>query len=102
MGNQIKIANLNDVPPGQASAFEVDGRSIALFNVDGTFYAIDDTCPHSGGPLSEGEVADGKVTCPWHSASFDLKTGEVLSPPADEAVKSYKVVVEGQDVKVEI
>src|SRR5262245_44009209 len=102
MAKLFKVAETKDLPPGRASAFDVDGRRIAVFNVGGTYYAIDDTCPHNGGPLSEGEVAETKVTCPWHAAEFDLKSGEVLSPPAFEGVKSYKVVVEGNDIKVEV
>ena len=102
MAKLIKIANANNLAPGKAAAAEIAGRRIAVFNVDGTFYALDDECPHAGGPLSEGHVKDCKVTCPWHEADFDLKTGAVLSPLAFEGVKSYRVVVEGSDVKVEI
>lgn len=102
MAKLVKITESNQLPPGRALALDVEGKRIAVFNVGGTFYAIDDTCPHSGGPLSEGEVAEGKVTCPWHAAEFSLKTGEVLSPPAFEGVQSYKVVVEGNDFKIEV
>ena len=80
----------------------MEGLTVAVFNVDGTYYAIDNTCPHSGAPLHEGEVCGLKVTCPWHAAEFDLKTGEVLAPPAYEGVRAFKVVVEGNDIKVEI
>ena len=102
MAKLIKIAEVKDVLPGQAAAFTVEGQRVALFNVEGTYYAIADTCTHAGGPLSEGEVQGTKVSCPWHGADFDLKTGAALGPPADEAVASYKVVVEGDDIKVEV
>jgi len=102
MARLVKIAERKDVVPGKAAAFEVEGQRIALFNVAGTYYAIADTCPHSGGPLSEGEVQGTKVTCPWHGAEFDLTTGAVLAPPAYEGVSSYKVMVEGNDIKVEV
>jgi len=102
MSKLVKVAHTKDLTPGKAAAVELEGNRIAVFNVEGVFYAIDDTCPHAGGPLSEGTVKDCKVTCPWHEADFDLKTGDVLSPPAFEGVKSYKVVVEGNDVKVEL
>ena len=102
MAKLVKIAQTNTITPGKATAVEVEGKRIALFNVDGAFFALDDECPHAGGPLSEGQVNGCKVTCPWHEADFDLKTGAVLSPPAFEGVKSYKVVVEGNDVKIEI
>jgi nitrite reductase/ring-hydroxylating ferredoxin subunit len=82
--------------------FEVGGKSIALFNVDGVFYAIDNTCTHRGGPLSEG-VLDGKeVTCPWHGAVFDVTTGQVLRPPAPRGISSYRTRVDGEDVEVEV
>src|SRR5260370_25998578 len=98
----LKIAQTKDVPPGQAAAFTIEGQKIALFNVEGTYHAIGDTCTHLGGPLSEGDVQGTMVTCPWHGADFDLKTGAVLGPPAQKGVPSYKVVVEGDDIKVEV
>src|SRR2546422_11511334 len=102
MAKLVKVTQTKNLAPGHAAAFDVEGQTIAVFNVNGTFYAIDDTCPHSGGPLSQGELEETKVTCPWHGAQFDLKNGEVLSPPAFEGVRSYKVVVEGEDIKVEV
>ena len=102
MAKLLKIAKTKDVPPGQAAAFTIEGQKIALFNVEGTYYAIGDTCTHRGGPLSEGDVQGTRVTCPWHGADFDLKTGAVLGPPAQKGVPSYKVVVEGDDIKVEV
>lgn len=102
MAKRIKVAETKDLPAGKAAAFDVEGKRIAVFNVDGTYYAIDDTCPHADGPLCEGEVQGDKVACPWHGAEFSLKTGEVLCPPAFEGVTPYKVVVEGEDIKVEV
>ena len=61
----LKIAKTKDVPPGQAAAFTIEGQKIALFNVEGTYHAIGDTCTHRGGPLSEGDVQGTRVTCPW-------------------------------------
>ena len=102
MAKLIKVTETKDLPPGKAAAFDVEGIRIAVFNVDGSYFAIDDTCTHDGGPLCEGEVNGLKVTCPWHGADFDLKSGAVLSPPDFDNVKSYKVVVEGSDLKVEV
>src|SRR5439155_17040565 len=102
MAKLIKVAETKDLPPGSAAAFEVEGQSIALFNVAGTFYAIDDTCPHSGGPLSQGQVEGAKVTFSWHEANFELSTGKGLCGPAFENFRSYKVVVEGNEIKVEV
>jgi nitrite reductase/ring-hydroxylating ferredoxin subunit len=79
-------------------AFE--GEQVALFNVDGTIYAISDSCTHIGGQLSEGEVEGTIVTCPLHGATFDLTTGSSESPPADEPVTSYQVQVEGDEIQV--
>ena len=102
MGQLIKIAEANDVPAGTTKAVEADGRRIALFNSDGSYYAIDDVCTHRGGSLSEGEVNGTVVTCPWHGATFDITTGNALEPPATEGVVSYRVQVDGNDIKVEL
>ena len=102
MAKLIKIAAVSDVPPGQAAAVTVEGRRIALFNVEGTYYAVGDTCTHRGGPLSKGAVQGTQVTCPWHGADFDLKTGAALGPPAQQGIPSYKVVVENDDIKIEL
>src|SRR5437870_203177 len=100
MAQFIKIASTTDLAPGEAKCVEVAGKKIALFNLDGTFFAIDDTCTHRGGPLSEGEVSGEEVTCPWHGAVYNIKIGEVLGPPAPRGVASYAVRVQGSDVEV--
>jgi nitrite reductase/ring-hydroxylating ferredoxin subunit len=102
MGQLIKVAEANDVPPGTAKAIEADGHRIALFHSGGSYYAIDDVCTHRGGALSEGEVDGTVVTCPLHGATFDITTGSVLGRPASEGVVSYRVQVDGNDIKVEL
>jgi nitrite reductase/ring-hydroxylating ferredoxin subunit len=102
MGRLVKIAETTEVPPGTARAVDVEGRAVALFNIDGTYYAIDGTCTHRGGPLSEGEVDGTVVTCPWHGARYDVTTGQVLGPPASKGVARYSVRVDGNDVKIEL
>lgn len=102
MAGFLKIAGTQDVPTGHGKMFSVGGKHIALFNIEGTYYAIDDTCTHKGGPLSEGEVEGGKVTCPWHGAIFDVITGEVVRPPAPVGVSRYNVRVAGDDIEIEI
>ena len=98
----IKAASIQDLPPGKAISVTVDHKTIALFNVSGEYFAIDDACTHAGGNLSEGEV-DGKiVTCPWHGETFDISTGAVLGPPATSNVGSYKVTLNGNDIYIEI
>ena len=81
---------------------QVSGRAVAIYNVDGNMHAIDGTCTHRGGPLGEGELAGNVVTCPWHGARFDVTTGEVLGPPAPQAVISHRVTVEGDAIFVEV
>ena len=97
-----KVAKTEDLPAGQASMVEVDGKEIAVFNVGGSFHAIDNTCTHVGGPLCEGEIAGNEVTCPWHGAMFDVTTGQVLGPPAASSVSRYNVRVDGSDIEVEV
>jgi nitrite reductase/ring-hydroxylating ferredoxin subunit len=97
-----KVAKTEDIPPGKASMVEVDGKEIALFNVGGSFHAIDNTCTHVGGPLCEGEIEGNEVTCPWHGAMFDVTTGQVLGPPAAGNVIRYNVRVDGSDIEVEV
>ena len=102
MSELIRVVSKTDVAPGSSLAVEVHGRQVAVFNADGIFYALGGTCTHRGGPLSEGELEGTTVTCPWHRAQFDLKTGSVLTPPAPQGVPSYKVVIEGDDISIEI
>jgi nitrite reductase/ring-hydroxylating ferredoxin subunit len=102
MAKAIKVAQTGDLAPGTGKVVQAEGRSIALFNVDGTFFAIDNTCTHRGGPLGEGVLTGGTVECPWHGAQFDVKTGAVTGPPAPSGVRSFPVSVEGSDVVVEL
>ena len=102
MAGFVKVAKSDEIQPGLGKMVAVDGKKIALFNVAGAFYAIDDTCTHRGGPLSDGELHGKEVTCPWHGAVLDVTTGQVLRPPAPRGVSSYNVRVEGADIEVEI
>ena len=102
MAEYMKVAKTSELTPGKGTVVDVNGKKVALFNVGGSFYAIDDTCTHRGGPLSEGELDDKKVTCPWHGAVFDVTTGEFLGPPAPTGVARYNVRVEGADIEVEV
>jgi len=102
MAKTVKVAQTSDLSPGTGKVVQADGRNVALFNVEGTFYAIDNTCTHRGGPLGEGALSADTVECPWHGAHFNVKTGAVTSPPAPTGVRSFPVKVEGNDVLVEI
>jgi len=95
----VTVAKVSDVKEGEGKVVEANGKTIALFNVDGKFYAIDNTCKHKGGPLGEG-VCDGNiVTCPWHGWKYDVTTGV---SPVNPQVKmdTFEVQVEGEEVKV--
>ena len=102
MAEFVKAARTGEVAPGQARLVVVKGKEIALFNVDGAYFALANACTHEEGPLAEGEVEGHEVTCPWHGAKFDIRTGEVLCDPAYDAVARYNVRVTGTDIEVEI
>jgi len=102
MAGFVKVGKTTDLSPGQGKSVEVSGKKIAIFNVDGSYYAIDDACTHRGGRLSEGAVEGNQVVCPWHGAAFDVTSGEALTPPAPNGVSHYKTRVEGNDVEVEV
>ncbi len=95
------VAKVSEVGPGRLKQVELgDAKPICLANVGGAFYAISGECSHMGGPLAEGELEGTIVTCPWHGAMFDVTSGEVLGPPADNSVAKYEVRVEGDEVQV--
>jgi nitrite reductase/ring-hydroxylating ferredoxin subunit len=97
-----KVARAPDVPPGACRTVSVGDRALALCNVDGTFYALTNTCPHRGGPLGEGVLQAGELSCPWHGWTFDVKTGAMTRNPRLPAALTYPVRVEGDDVLVAI
>ena len=102
MAEFVKAIAKADLTAGHGVMVELQGKKIAIFNVDETFYAVDDTCTHVGGPLSEGKLDGTRVTCPWHGATFDVKTGTVHGPPASDGVHSYELKFEGEDVLVNV
>ena len=102
MAEFVKAVRAADLAPGTGTVVELNGVRIAIFNVDGAFYAMNDTCTHASGPLSEGELDGTVVTCPLHGATFDVKTGAVLGPPASDGVRSYEVKIEGEEVSVKV
>jgi nitrite reductase/ring-hydroxylating ferredoxin subunit len=97
----VKMATLDELPPGSAKEVEHDGRIYALFNVGGRILAIDGICPHQGGPLAEGPVEGTLVTCPWHGWQFELETGTM---PIGSRIKQsvYEVKVEGPAILVAV
>jgi nitrite reductase (NADH) small subunit len=101
MGDFVKICKTSDVKTGSGKSIEINGKAIAVFNVDGKFYAINDVCGHRGGPLSEGELDGNTVICPWHGWRYDVTSGANELVP-DFPTEKYAVKIEGDDVLVEI
>ena len=97
----VKVAILSELAPGTCKPVEAGGKVVALFNVDGNIYALDNTCLHRGGPLGEGSLNGDVVTCPWHGWEYNVRTGEKLNVPAVK-VATYPVQVEGNDIKVAV
>jgi nitrite reductase (NADH) small subunit len=99
MADFVRVAATSEIPVGQGKTLEVGGKQIAVFNCDGTFYAIDNICKHRGGPLGEGELDGVNVICPWHGWTYDVTSGACLEED-DCAVDKFEVKVEGDDVLV--
>lgn len=97
----IRVGRIDDIPAMEGRSAVVGNRKIAIFNLPDGFVAIDGACPHAGGPLADGIVADRCVTCPLHGRRIDLLTGEVNGGPED-AVTTYPVLVEGAELFVEV
>jgi nitrite reductase/ring-hydroxylating ferredoxin subunit len=97
----VKVATVEDVPPGTGKELAARGRVVALFNVDGTFYALDGVCPHAGGPLGNGLLRGNVVTCPWHGWQFDVTTGQHCLN-ANLRHQGFPVKLAGNDVLVEL
>jgi 3-phenylpropionate/trans-cinnamate dioxygenase ferredoxin subunit len=99
----VRIAAVEEVPEGTGKTFTISGHPIALFHINGTFYAIDDTCSHAEASLGEGEVDtdDMTVECPLHGSLFQLETGKPRTLPAYEPVSTYTVKIEGSEVFVD-
>ncbi len=100
MSDYITVAKVADLKSGERTVVEIKGRYIAIFNVGGTYYAIEDVCTHDDGPLAEGELDGVQIECPRHGARFDITTGKVLSMPATQDVQRFEVRLEGDDVQV--
>jgi nitrite reductase (NADH) small subunit len=95
----FSVAAAESLKPGTGRTVHVRGREFALYNLDGEFHAIDDLCPHRGGPLGAGLLENGSILCPLHGWSFDLKTGHCRSNP-EKPVQSYPVRVENGEVQI--
>ena len=99
MAEFLKVAEIADVPPGTVKHVKLLGRNIALCNVDGEFFAMDDFCSHRGAPLSQGWLAGHILECPWHGWKFDVRTGGVTLDPR-MCNQTFEVKVEGEDILI--
>lgn len=100
---KIIAGKVSDISEGKLHKISIDGKDILVTNIGGSYYAMDDTCTHSGASLSEGKLEGTSAICGWHGAQFDCKTGKLEKFPAKiNDLKSYKVVVEADDVFIEV
>lgn len=100
MSDWTDVAAMGEFPTGEFRLIDLDGAIVAVFNIGGEYYAIEDVCTHDGGTLTGGPVAGDCITCPRHGAVFSIKTGAVLAPPAYEPVHTFPVRVEEGMVQV--
>jgi len=101
MPTLTKVAKKSEIPPGTGKVIEAGGKTLAVFNCEGTFYAMDNTCKHRGGPLGEGMLAGTTVTCPWHGWEYDVTSGACSTDPSI-TVQKFDVKVEGGDIFVAV
>ncbi|MBI5379641.1 MAG: Rieske 2Fe-2S domain-containing protein [Nitrospirae bacterium] len=101
MAEYRSVMQKEDLSPGEGKTVMVNGRSVAIFNVEGAYYAIDNTCAHRGGPLGEGDLEGDIVTCPWHYWEYNVKTGVSPINP-DVRLQTYPVRIQGSDVQVAV
>jgi nitrite reductase/ring-hydroxylating ferredoxin subunit len=97
----LRAAKKDEVPPGSIREFQLDGKTVAVANVDGKLFAINNTCLHRGGPLGQGELEGKTVTCPWHGWQYDVTSGKVTLNPA-VGVETYPVEFRGEDIFVDV
>ncbi|HLD85655.1 MAG TPA: non-heme iron oxygenase ferredoxin subunit [archaeon] len=97
----VRVAAVNEIKPGEGKVLDASGREIALFNIDGNFHAIDNICPHRGGPLGEGMLDGCVVACPLHGWRFNVETGSSVMPPGLKQM-CFAVKIEGNDILVEV
>jgi nitrite reductase/ring-hydroxylating ferredoxin subunit len=102
MSKFVKVAKVDDIPSGEALQADADGQVVALVQVDGNVYCVQDICTHEHAHLSEGFCEGFEIECPLHGSIFDVRTGEVKSLPATEDLKTYNVKVEDGEVLVEV
>lgn len=101
MADFVRVASMAEVAVGAGMTVDLNGRQVAIFNVDGTVYAIDNLCKHKSGPLAEGEVDGTTVTCPWHGWAYDITSGECLED-SECSVDKFEVKVEADEIWLKV
>jgi nitrite reductase/ring-hydroxylating ferredoxin subunit len=99
---RLELCSTGDVAPGAALKVEIEGLTLAVYNVGGEFYVTDDACTHGPGSLSEGYIEDDVVECNFHNGQFNIRSGEVVSPPCMVPVRSYPAIVADGKVTIEV
>jgi 3-phenylpropionate/trans-cinnamate dioxygenase ferredoxin subunit len=102
MADFLRVCPASEIPAGDRRVFELEGRFVVIFHVEGKFFALDDCCTHDGGPLGEGELEGFAVVCPRHGAKFDIRDGRVLSMPATRDTPAHQVKVDAGEVYVKL
>lgn len=97
-----KVAKTSEIIDGEVMPFHVDGKDIAICNINNNFYAFKDECSHETFPLSDGDIEGDNIICIYHGAEFDVKSGEALCLPAIEPVEVYELMIEGDDILVKV
>ena len=97
----IKVARLSEVPPDSVVEVSVGENLYAICNVDGQISALSGVCLHQGGPLGQGQIADGRVVCPWHAWEFDCRTGANTDDPA-RCVPTFPIQIDGDDILLQV
>ncbi len=94
------MAKASEIAPGEMKLVNVAGQDVVVANVEGTFFAFGNECTHVGGPLVEGELEGETVTCPWHATVFNVETGQASEGPGTNAVPTYEVRLEGDEIQI--
>jgi 3-phenylpropionate/trans-cinnamate dioxygenase ferredoxin subunit len=100
MSDWVVVCSVAELPPGKHQVVDVDGAQVAVFNLEGQYYAIEDVCTHDGGILTGGPIEGDQIICPRHGARFCIKTGEALTPPAFESTATFPVRIEDGEIQV--
>ncbi len=102
MDKFIPVAKLKDIKAGEPFCAEVEGKSLAIYKVGDNYFATTGVCTHAGGPLCQGELNEGVVTCPWHGSRFEVDSGKVVHGPAQGPIKTYKTKINGDTLEANL